>query len=621
MSSNNELITRYQLGRNNTNIKSMVYNHLLTLTEIVQNSLTDINNVVIDEEPVDFNDLITKASYDIAILGNTNSPVNELGNLKVYKTDSQITQIYYTHDDMFIRNGSYENNSYTWADWSSVIKSVKVSEMTGNDIDFNLLVSQNFYHINSTSNKTNSPCQYGGELEVHNSSLFIVQKFYSSDGNFYVRNYNLLNNSWSEWKSVGSDSFHFESNKNGLNILDDLGKNLFTLYVMKSSEGVEATQLSVIKNLMQSMASLSHTDNLEGVQMIDYGISHSNNHFQTTQSLIDSFLSDLNTSLSNGQSTKDFLEEYCDIILDNDDTGAIIGFDAGGNSIYNAENILAESNDSAVDYPVNTATISDYVARYKTIKNTNYLFPSTDGLDDNWRYALSLIASCHIYLAMDLIEKSYGLSFNSSTSGLKSFLFKNSDGETINIYSYPYIPVMMGNDSKSLATLGTGVGAMCSWTWINCDESVKASTINIYINDTYYSPLVPGNLNGKSVNYHGSVPYLDRCLVHEIVHGVMAANIPNFSSSSFSGTYIDSTSSEAKSFTVTNGLPLWFTEGSAELIHGIDDARRTNILAVCSSVERMTTALGNGTYTSNEDPYSAGYILLRYYAKQASERG
>ena len=90
--------------------------------------------------------------------------------------------------------------------------------------------------------------------------------------------------------------------------------------------------------------------------------------------------------------------------------------------------------------------------------------------------------------------------------------------------------------------------------------------------------------------------YLDRTLAHEFTHAVMAANINNFGS-----------------------LPMYFVEGTAELVHGIDDERRTRITELVSTrrtdLENVFQSSTVGT-TGDADPYAAGYMLLRYLAKQ-----
>ena len=109
------------------------------------------------------------------------------------------------------------------------------------------------------------------------------------------------------------------------------------------------------------------------------------------------------------------------------------------------------------------------------------------------------------------------------------------------------------------------------------------------------------NLDINDVNgYAGaSSGYLDRVIAHEFTHAVMAANITGF-----------------------NKLPNCLVEGSAELVHGIDDFRTSTIRNLARSVnsEQLEEALSemrsNYKYDIN---YAGGYMLLRYFAKQVAD--
>ena len=107
----------------------------------------------------------------------------------------------------------------------------------------------------------------------------------------------------------------------------------------------------------------------------------------------------------------------------------------------------------------------------------------------------------------------------------------------------------------------------------------------------YYSGMDMTSEDGVSAVVN--VPYLDRTLAHELTHAVMAVNLDNYSS-----------------------LPVYIREGTAELVHGIDDERRNTIVALLTSrtadLEKVfSTGDGDGS-----DAYAAGYLLLRYLAKQ-----
>lgn len=117
-------------------------------------------------------------------------------------------------------------------------------------------------------------------------------------------------------------------------------------------------------------------------------------------------------------------------------------------------------------------------------------------------------------------------------------------------------------------------------------------------------------LLSKKLSDYGGL-YLDRILAHELTHGAMVANI-----------------------TATSELPVFFREGAAELVHGADDYRSSDMLRIIKDSFRLTNDNGNYTASQRESleavysmtnansatsarySYSAGYSLLRYFAKQ-----
>jgi len=114
----------------------------------------------------------------------------------------------------------------------------------------------------------------------------------------------------------------------------------------------------------------------------------------------------------------------------------------------------------------------------------------------------------------------------------------------------------------------------------------------------YYYNNMTDYVNGKSAD--SSAAYLDRTLAHEFTHAVMAANIDWF-----------------------NKLPLFIKEGTAELVHGIDDFRTGTIRRLSGNAAALKSALNldvlSGSSSSyNTDAYAAGYMFFRYLAKQMS---
>ena len=108
--------------------------------------------------------------------------------------------------------------------------------------------------------------------------------------------------------------------------------------------------------------------------------------------------------------------------------------------------------------------------------------------------------------------------------------------------------------------------------------------------------------NMKATNRHPQTATgesLERTIVHELVHGVMASNV----------NYVAY-------------LPIFLIEGgSAELIHGLDDENRDRIISCIQNtkaLEDIFIALGSVTQPPYE-VYPGGYIIMRYFAKQAAK--
>ena len=95
------------------------------------------------------------------------------------------------------------------------------------------------------------------------------------------------------------------------------------------------TQQDVIKMFMESL----DKTNSSGVTALNEAIKYcSGSKYTTIQAVVNQMISDCN---SNSSST--FLKDYCGINLNNSDTGAITGSDAGGSVVKTAESIVPET--------------------------------------------------------------------------------------------------------------------------------------------------------------------------------------------------------------------------------------------------------------------------------------
>ena len=230
------------------------------------------------------------------------------------------------------------------------------------------------------------------------------------------------------------------------------------------------TQQDVIK---QFMASLDNTT-LSGMDAFEEAVKACSK-FGSLQEAIDQMIIDRKASTDN----REFLLKYCGINLDNLDTGAITGFDAGGSDVIKtAESIIPESGE-AVYPPSNTFTI----------RGLTVVVPEKETLTKAEQIVVKGLYSWWIDGALKLIEDSYGLSFTDpDKSGNTLYVSFSYDPETITLAS--------------------------------------ASAHSLNINMAYYKSIVDGDTEGQNIN--GSNLTLDRVIAHELTHSIMEVAINDF---------------------------------------------------------------------------------------------
>ena len=302
-----------------------------------------------------------------------------------------------------------------------------------------------------------------------------------------------------------------------------------------------ATAQSVIKEFFSQLDST----NFNGIAALDDAVKAVSN-FSSWDQVKTTMVADCKSYNGDGAA---FLSEMCDIILDNSDTGAISGSDAGGGSTKTAESIVPESG--SWSYPTSTSF---------TVNGLTVTVPEKSSLSTSEQYIVGGLYTWWVDSALDLISDSYGLSFNESGTSVKSI--------DINFYN-----------SSSDGTMA----------YTQYSTGTKGSELHLFINMNYYDNISTSDPNGVGSSV---ATYLDRTIAHELVHAAMSANINYFSN-----------------------FPVLFKEGSAELVHGIDDKRKSSIEKLSKSSSALREALNSSTGT---DVYSAGYIILRYLAKQAA---
>ena len=317
------------------------------------------------------------------------------------------------------------------------------------------------------------------------------------------------------------------------------------------------TPQDVIKNFMSALDKTS----LKGVAAVDEAIRASSK-FNGVEDVITKMVSDC----AKVNDADAFLRDYCNIILDNADTGAITGWDAGTSITKTAESVVDEKG------TVQTFNGSSFMVNGLTIN-----IPA--GLNNVQQNIVNGLYTWWAKNALDLVEQSYG----------HDYRFDNPNA------SVREMTVKFVNDNTSaLALVGSTYNV----------SNGRAVALSLRINMKYYNDLRADNVDGASDYNQGNIRagYLDRTLAHEFTHAVMAANIDHF-----------------------NALPAWLKEGTAEMTHGIADERRTDIEELGGNADKLRRSLtpqadANEIFVEgvNAPSYAGGFILLNYFAKQVS---
>ncbi|WP_407396880.1 flagellinolysin [Anaerovibrio sp.] len=249
--------------------------------------------------------------------------------------------------------------------------------------------------------------------------------------------------------------------------------------------------------------------------------------------------------------------------------------------LANSVAIMRTMKEKAIDAANDTNTDADRAIIQKDIDqqidqlndnslvtfNGKYLF---DGAADHtYSKEQTIMAALNtewIGNSLDLIARSTGLSFEKGDPSVKEMTVKFEE-------------VTSGDQANALA-------------WVTSYfTGNKTSKLEMTVNMSYYKNLVDGDVNGSTTT--PGAGYLDRTIAHEMTHATMSANIEGF-----------------------GGLYACIKEGSAEVIHGIDDERGTRIQNLANNKE-ISSKLTTSTSAEGNDTYAAGYVMFRYMAAQS----
>lgn len=377
---------------------------------------------------------------------------------------------------------------------------------------------------------------------------------------------------------------------------------------MKNNKNLFSPALIKAQQFMQALTKVNNI-NLDSINIINEALSFIS-PYNNIYDIINIFLQQISLL-----SPEEILQ-LCKIDIYNKDSGSILGKDAGGKISYNLEDIVKENTSNSLYYPNMPFTFKnqffDYTMYGKLINNIYFLFPPQNELNIDKQKTIKYLANWILPAALNTIEQAYKLNFNLLNNGLCNIYMTNKKNITLfkitdisNNINNKFIPVFFDDSIYSPIKLNNNALALCLSGFNpellqsnNDNIRFKAHWNTIVINSTYYEYIEDDNENGMSKN---TDEYLDLILTHELTHTLMKTNINKLLSQPLNFNNIK-----------INSFPLWFIEGTAELVIGIDNIRTKNILEIIKSPDKIKNILLYNISDNIEDHYSVGYIFLRY---------
>ena len=382
-------------------------------------------------------------------------------------------------------------------------------------------------------------------------------------------------------------------------------------------------EAQVIKKFMMAMAATRGSQS--GTTLVNTGLAAAcegtTKDLKTVEKLLVAFHNDIRTYVSQSKTVHAFLTEKCGVDLTNIDTGGILGKDIGNSTteISGEEAVHEDESAPLGSEPPFTLNITsddfynptqvrafrygnpvyglipmfppkqDYIYNSSTSSFTTFTEPAYQ------TYATKLINNHILPESLRMIKKGYGLSYADENTGPSYWIVGKDrwsgatipadpsnflEGRSLGVISnsqspgnYKILPIYFDNHPRAPYKCSSGAIAATYWaTAVNG----KATHVFIAINSDIVSTMSQSNKSGEyGEGFPGYIKYLDRTFVHELVHGVMACsmNVASFANSSSN----------------PNNPMLWVLEGTAELIHGIDDKRYPEI---CDVFNKESVVLG-----------------------------
>ena len=319
-------------------------------------------------------------------------------------------------------------------------------------------------------------------------------------------------------------------------------------------------QQDVIKKFAKSL----HNSSKYGTAALDEAINYaSSGIYSSWSALVTAFVSDVSLYGGEGSSSSRTLDSKTSSFLLEYCGIDLTNTDTGAITGYDAGGSTTQIG--AEDIVPETSGTATYPSESTTTYNgVTIIWPDKSSLTSKQQEIISALYTWWIPAALNLVEASIGLSYSESDVNSKTMTITFTDRTSSSVLA-------------------------------------SANNTNLTINTSAWDSLDITGANNSGKRTRGTLA--DRVIAHEFTHAVIAANVNE---------------------TLWDNDLVASSEGLAELIHGADDGRKSEIVNLAQSVNasRLEKALYY-TYSSSEDYYDAyagGYMLFRYLAKQVSNK-
>ncbi len=374
---------------------------------------------------------------------------------------------------------------------------------------------------------------------------------------------------------------------------------------------------ATMTNFMNVLKLYAYDTTTDGIAILDHAV-RTVSRFSSLRDAVDNFVYDMAAVTSTAGAVQS-LAQNCGIVLgaDNDytaDTGAVTGYNAGSGVVKNAQDIVPENALlTQVASPASTTTYHTYTGADGNTFAFALVYPSSvlEVRDDdtapydylNGYYDTSLAQNTYLQPWQYYYDYTSVVTGQEAINGVVTMMkgFENfwaTEGLKLAYDSFGLdfngknLHVVFGINGDYQAMTGPTAYDPAH------ENYLPANDIEMEINLPMYATMDSADPNGNTSFGYGSYQnYFDRTIAHELVHAVMQAN-----------------------GVLKEGMPEFFTEGVAELVHGLDDYDGNYsdlVLNLASNPTYLANSLPFTEGTGTSEAYPAGYMFLRYLCRQS----